>query len=422
MSGQPKSNLLDSFMPADAAPSGAVVKRALQAIRSHLGMEVAYLSQIVDDQSVFREVDAPGLESIIKPGDSYSLDDVYCRHILEGRLPELMPDTSAEPLAMSMPITQANSIGKHMSVPVRLPDGSTYGMFCCLGFAADHSLHARDLQMMRAFADLAAFEINRELEASKAAAEKEARIRTVIDAGQISTVYQLIWDIETRRPVGVECLSRFAAAPQRSPDRWFAEAAETGLGVLLEIAAIRIALKALNALPADAYLAVNASPQTILDSAFAAALEGLPADRIVLEITEHVDVDDYDLLLAALQPLRLRGVRIAIDDAGAGYSSLRHILHVQPDVIKLDSSLTRHINLDPARKALAAALIGFARETGSQIVAEGVETAAELSTLQALGAQKAQGYFLARPLALDDALSVFAASAVEPATDHVRVA
>lgn len=411
MSGPSKNSLLDTLVPAGADPSGVVVQRALQAIRSHLGMEVAYLSQFVDGQSVFREVDAPGLESIIKPGDSYSLDDVYCRHILEGRLPELMADTSAEPLAMSMPITKTNSIGKHMSVPVRLPDGSTYGMFCCLGFEADHSLQARDLQMMRAFADLAAFEISRELEASRAAAEKEARIRAVIDAGQISPVYQLIWDIETRLPVGVECLSRFTAAPQRSPDLWFAEATETGLGVLLELAAIRMALPALLSLPAHTYLAVNASPQTILDGAFAAVLDGLPAERIVLEITEHVDVEDYDLLLAALQPLRLRGVKIAIDDAGAGYSSLRHILHVQPDVIKLDSSLTRHINLDPARKALAAALIGFARETGSQIVAEGVETAAELSTLQALGAQKAQGFFLARPLALEDALAVFAASA-----------
>jgi EAL domain-containing protein (putative c-di-GMP-specific phosphodiesterase class I) len=261
--------------------------------------------------------------------------------------------------------------------------------------------------MMRAFADLAAFEIDREHEATKAANEREGRIRAVIGANQISIVYQPIWDIETRLPVGVECLSRFSATPSRSPDRWFAEAAETGLGILLELAAIRIALPALAVLPSHAYLAVNASPQTVLDSAFASALEGFPAERIVLELTEHANVEDYDELFAALQPLRERGVKIAIDDAGAGYSSLRHILYVRPDVIKLDISLTRNINLDPARKALAAALIGFAHETGSQIVAEGVETAAELATLQTLGADKAQGYWLSHPLPLSDVATIF---------------
>ena len=142
-----------------ATPQNGKVKRSLQAIRAHLGMEVAYVSEFVGNQTVFREVDAPGLEAMIKVGDSQSLDDVYCRHILEGRLPQLIADTSTEPLAMAMPITHAVPIGKHMSVPIRLPDGSVHGMFCCLGFKSDHSLRQRDLQMMRVFADLAAFEI-----------------------------------------------------------------------------------------------------------------------------------------------------------------------------------------------------------------------------------------------------------------------
>jgi len=144
---------------SQAAPQDGMVKRSLQAIRTHLDMEVAYVSEFVGDQIVFREVDAPGLEAMIKPGDSRSLDEVYCRHILEGRLPELIPDTSTEPLAMAMPITQAVPIGKHVSVPIRMQDGSVYGMFCCLGFKPDHSLHERDMQMMRVFAELAAFEL-----------------------------------------------------------------------------------------------------------------------------------------------------------------------------------------------------------------------------------------------------------------------
>lgn len=409
MSGPSGMDLLSGFSqpPREGAAEGDVVERALHAIRAHLGMEVAYVSQFVGDRAVFREVDAPGLDAMIKAGDSVSLDDVYCRHILEGRLPELIPDTADEPVALALPITGALPIGKHMSVPVRLPDGSIYGMFCCLGFAPDRSLHQRDLQMMRAFAELAGFEINRDLETTKAAEAKEARIRSVISEQQISIVYQPIWDVETHRPIGLECLSRFAAAPMRTPDLWFAEADEAGLGILLELAAIHIALSAFPALPENVYLAVNASPQTILSPDFLDVLKGFPPERMVLEITEHANVEDYDDLLAALAPLRACGVRLAIDDAGAGYSSLRHILHLQPDLIKLDMSLTRNISLDPARRALATALIGFARETGSRIIAEGVETAAELATLRNLGVEKVQGYFLGRPLPLEGALALF---------------
>jgi EAL domain-containing protein (putative c-di-GMP-specific phosphodiesterase class I) len=389
-----------------AASHDGLVKRSLQAIRAHLGMEVAYVSEFVGDRAVFREVDAPGLEAMVKVGDSHALDDVYCRHILEGRLPQLMADTSAEPLAAAMPITHAVPIGKHMSVPIRLPDGSLHGMFCCLGFKADRSLHERDLQMMRVFADLAAFEIAREREAAKAAREKRDRIRAVIEHNQISMVYQPIWNLDAEQPAGFECLARFSAAPPRSPDKWFTEAFETDLGVLLELTAIGIARIALASLPDEMYVAVNASPHTILSGELSEVLHGVPAERIVLEITEHAHVEDYDRLLDALQPLRARGARLAVDDAGAGYASLQHILQLQPDLIKLDMGLTRNIDLDPARRALAAALAAFARDTGAEIIAEGVETTSELETLRAIGIEKAQGYFLGRPMPFDDAVKL----------------
>jgi EAL domain-containing protein (putative c-di-GMP-specific phosphodiesterase class I) len=105
-----------------------------------------------------------------------------------------------------------------------------------------------------------------------------------------------------------------------------------------------------------------------------------------------------------LQPLRQCGLKLAVDDAGAGYSSLRHILNLRPDFIKLDVDLIRHIDLDPARRALASALIAFARDTSSNIIAEGVETVSEFATLQSLGVEQAQGYFLGRPMPLDKAL------------------
>jgi EAL domain-containing protein (putative c-di-GMP-specific phosphodiesterase class I) len=401
-----------------AGPQDGLVRRSLQAIRAHLGMEVAYVSEFVGNRSVFREVDAPGLEAMIKVGDSQSLDDVYCRHILEGRLPQLIADTASEPVAMAMPITHAVPIGKHMSVPIRLPDGSVHGMFCCLGFKADRSLHERDLQMMKVFADLAAFEIARARDAAKAAQEKEDRIRAVIEQNQISMVYQPIWNLDARQIVGFECLARFPAAPSRSPDKWFNEAFETNLGVLLEVTAIRVAQDALAALPPDLYLAVNASPRTILSGELPGVLATMPAQRLVLEITEHAHVEDYERLLEALRPLRLRGARLAVDDAGARYASLQHILQLRPELIKLDMGLTRNIDRDPARRALASALVAFARATGSEIIAEGVETEAELNALRGIGVEKAQGYFLARPMPFDAAVQL----AHQPVSPAARVA
>jgi EAL domain-containing protein (putative c-di-GMP-specific phosphodiesterase class I) len=402
----PLANMMRSAAAADESGSAAV-NRALKAVRSHLGMKVAYVSEFVDNRSVFRHVDAPGCDALIKVGDSYSLDDVYCRKILDGKIPELMPDTAAVPEAAMMPITSAVPVGAHMSVPIRLPDGSVYGMFCCLSFEPDRSLNGRDLQMMKVFADLTAFDINRDLEDGRVQDEKHARIQAVLERSQLAPVYQPIFSLGSNRPTGFECLTRFSAEPKRTPDLWFQEAAEAGLGLELEVAAARLALSALPALPPDVYLSVNASPQVIMCAAFTEMLAKWQSSRVVLEVTEHASVDDYADLMTALQPLRERGIRLAVDDAGAGYSSLRHILDLQPDMIKLDIALTRNIHLDPARRAMASALIQFALETHSEIVAEGIETAGELTTVRRLGVDKAQGYYLGRPLPLEKTLAMF---------------
>jgi EAL domain-containing protein (putative c-di-GMP-specific phosphodiesterase class I) len=130
--------------------------------------------------------------------------------------------------------------------------------------------------------------------------------------------------------------------------------------------------------------------------------------RLIVEITEHATVADYEKLHAALRPMREAGLRLAVDDAGAGYSSLRHILDMQPDFIKLDIGLTRNIDLDPARKALARALVGFAKDTGCRIIAEGVERQSELDALRSIGVTKVQGYLLGRPMTRTHALQLAA--------------
>jgi EAL domain-containing protein (putative c-di-GMP-specific phosphodiesterase class I) len=307
-----------------------------------------------------------------------------------------------------MPITRAIPIGSHVSVPIRLDDGSVYGMFCCLSPQTNSSLNVRDLQVMRAFADIAAGEIRRERQAGAEADAMRARLRSVIDDELFAIHFQPIWDFRHEAPVGFECLARFSAEPVRSPDKWFAEAAALGLGLELELAAIRSALAASAALPDSVYVAINAAAETILSPDLATALAGVDGRRIVLELTEHAAVSDYDGLVAAIASYRARGVSLAIDDAGAGYSGLQHIVRLKPDIIKLDMALTRNVDTDPARRALAAALIHFARETDCQILAEGIETDEERRTLKLLGVAKGQGYHLGRPMALAHAIALCA--------------
>lgn len=169
------------------------------------------------------------------------------------------------------------------------------------------------------------------------------------------------------------------------------------MGVELDLLAIRLALTQIGKVPAGARLSLNASPATLCTPQLLDVLADTPGDRLAIEITEHAPVDDYSALRAALGGLRSRGAQLMVDDAGAGFSSFRHILDLRPDVIKLDLSLTRDIDSDPLRRALAASLLAFADEIGAMIVAEGIETFGELSALRALGVHHGQGFLIARP-------------------------
>lgn len=380
------------------------VDKILRAVRCHLGMDVAFVAEFRAQDRVFRHVDAKSA-SPLQPGDVISLEQGYCQRVVDGRLPELIPDTSRVPDAMSLPDTRSIPIGAHLSVPIRLEDGSTYGTFCCFSFRPDHSLGPRDLQMMRVFAELVADQIDRHNAGSRAHAERAARIKAVLAERPPYIVYQPIYNLQTNRIAGFECLARFDAAPKRPPNEWFAEASEVGLGKELELEAARIALQGLQRLPAHMYVTINFSPGTIASGALLELVQGVDPARVVIEITEHVHIEDYAELLGQLALLRALGMRVAIDDAGAGYASMRHILHIRPDLIKLDISLTKNIDADSTRRALAAALIAFAGETRAKVVAEGVETAAELAALKRLGIYKAQGYFLSKPLSLTDTIA-----------------
>jgi len=230
------------------------------------------------------------------------------------------------------------------------------------------------------------------------------RLQQVLDEEQIGPVYQPIFELETQRVIAYEALSRFPGDPARGPDRWFAEAWEVGLGIPLELLAVRIAARALPRLPDGVNLSVNASPPTVFSGRFLDAF-GNSSNRIMVELTEHLHVDDYEGFTSKLGALRRAGGTVAIDDFGAGYANLRHILKVRPEWIKLDISLTERIDESPVAHALASALAAFAEEVGVRVIAEGIETEEELDALKEIGFRYGQGFYFGVPAPLDEALA-----------------
>jgi EAL domain-containing protein (putative c-di-GMP-specific phosphodiesterase class I) len=391
----------------------AGVGRVLKTVRKYLGMDVAFITQFREADRIFETVDAePGAP--LQAGFTMPLDEGYCLKVVRGEIPQVLPDTSQSPAAMAIPETAMVPIGSHLGVPIVLEGGEIYGTLCCFSYRPDPTLGERELKMLRAFAEVMAARISESRGIQKNRARRVGEIRNAIAGDAPRMVYQPVYRLSTGEIAGFECLSRFDMEPYQSPDKWFAMAQEVGLGRELELLAIEKALVALHRLPGGLFLGINSSPELIVSGALAAVLEGVDLSRFLLEITEHAVVADYERLVSALQPLRERGLRIAIDDAGAGYASMLHIVNLHPDLIKLDMSLTQHIDTDPRRRALARAMIAFAREIGSLICAEGVESEKELEMLRSLGVEKAQGYNLSKPLSLEDAMRLLDRQTLAP--------
>lgn len=248
--------------------------------------------------------------------------------------------------------------------------------------------------------DLDEFVVNVLRPGMAAALAARRRIERVIESQSVTMHCQPIVSLASGRLFGLEALARFPAPPRQAPDVWFAEAETAGLGVELQLTAAAEALSLTSQLPDGVFLAVNVGPDVISDPRLSALLQSAPGERIVLELTEHLSFENYPTLRRRLQDIRAVGVRLAIDDTGAGYASLGNIVNLAPDLIKLDRQFTRGIDLDPVRRALAGALVSFAADTGAEVIAEGIENADELATVRELGIRYGQGYFIARPAPL----------------------
>jgi EAL domain-containing protein (putative c-di-GMP-specific phosphodiesterase class I) len=241
-----------------------------------------------------------------------------------------------------------------------------------------------------------------------------ALIPSVLESGAFHAVFQPVYSLHDGALVSVEALTRFHPEPYRSPDKWFAAADHAGLGADLEIAAIRVAIAASEQLPDSVSLSINTSPATLADPRLHELVRAT-GRSLVVEVTEHAVINDYHLLEETLGQLREAGVLIAVDDAGAGFASLHHIVELAPDIIKLDISLTQDVTSSPTRRALGGALIDFVHRTGATLLVEGIEEADDLDVWVALGADAVQGYLVGRPGPLP-------AEAFNPAVPRARAA
>ncbi len=256
------------------------------------------------------------------------------------------------------------------------------------------------LPALAEFADLAGALIGRDVGDRTEVGRSREYVLDIIGHRAFQPVFQPIVEFGRSPIVGYEALTRFNDGTD--PEIVFAKAAAVGLGPELEIITLQAALAAAKALPRSAWLNLNTSPELILAGEPLSTLLGGSRRRLVLEVTEHTAIADYPAFRAAMAALG-PSVELAVDDAGAGFASLRHILELRPAFVKLDRSLVAGLESDYARHAMIAGLRHFARATGFRLIAEGIETDQELAILRALDIQLGQGFLLGRPLAVDDA-------------------
>ncbi|MFP5327264.1 MAG: EAL domain-containing protein, partial [Acidimicrobiia bacterium] len=305
---------MDPNLPslADAElETAAIVERLLRAVREHLDLEVAFVGEVGGGKRTYRFVDAADGALLVRPGDADPLEATYCGHVLAGRLPQFLLDPTQDPFAASLPMTSAGPVGTFLSVPIRFSGGEVYGTFCCFSREVKTSVGPGDLRALQMMAELAGEYIERVEIARRVQRSRRREVEAInADPMALEMVFQPITDLKTMRMVGVEALARFRGGLR--PDRVFAEADALGLGLELELVALRRGPAALDDLPGHVVLNVNVSPATMLSAGFRDALREVDGRRVVVEVTEHAAVDDYGALKAVAVSLADSGTQLAI--------------------------------------------------------------------------------------------------------------
>ncbi|MEX2324199.1 MAG: EAL domain-containing protein, partial [Nitriliruptoraceae bacterium] len=381
-----------------------LIATVLRLIRKRFGLDVSFVSQVHDGKRTFRFVDTHDGDAVVRAGESDPVEDSYCGYVLDGSLPQFLPDPAQHPVSAAMPATHGIPVGTHLSVPITFSDGAVYGTLCSFGYDVHDDLDERDIDVLHVLAGMIAGYVEDAEARRQAEAARASKLQSLQVGHDMLLVFQPIVELATRHVVGIEALSRFPTL-QSGPASVFDDAWRLGLGLDLELRAAEAALRCLNNLPKDRYLAINLAPATLASDQFlklAQTCRPQDRERIVVEITEHAVVEDYHELTQANRKLRDFGIRFAVDDVGTGYSGLDHMLRVEPDILKLDGALIAGIDGSPSKQAMVAALQTYAARIGTKMIAERVETPAEHDTLSILGIGHGQGYLYAKPAPFAD--------------------
>ena len=274
-------------------------------------------------------------------------------------------------------------------------NGITYGLLCAGTTSSIGSAGvARWLPSLTEFGTIAAALLVPELSERRERAGARAAITRLIDANDLTSFFHPVVRLGDMSVVGYEALTRFADGTP--PDRRFATADALGAGRELESAALTGAMRRAQRLPRGRWVSVNLSPSRLTEPEILGLLRQRHGRTLVIEVTERLAIDDYAAVRATLDRLAGR-IEVAVDDAGAGFASLRHILELRPRYVKLDMQLVRAVDADPARQALIAGMVYFARQTDCLLIAEGIETEAERLALRLLGVPFGQGFLFGQP-------------------------
>ncbi|MDB6062984.1 MAG: domain/GGDEF domain protein [Verrucomicrobiaceae bacterium] len=230
-------------------------------------------------------------------------------------------------------------------------------------------------------------------------------LQEIIRCNSLSSVFQPILDLRNATLFGYEALTRGPAnSIMHSPLNLFETANRHDMMAPLEFACSENSCKRFVQLGAEGKLFLNVSPISLLEKKYQQQMTdwvirkfGLSSERVVIELSEQYPLDDYVVMRSATAYFREMGFEIAIDDLGAGYAGLRAWSELRPDYVKVDRHFIEQINEDPIKREFLRSILDIAKEMDCKVVAEGIETAAQLSTVQAMGVHYGQGYFLGRP-------------------------
>jgi EAL domain-containing protein (putative c-di-GMP-specific phosphodiesterase class I) len=369
------------------------LNRVVELTLRQLGVDAVYIAELTGARAIYRGVAGDAASFGVVLDDGRPAEATYCGRLVAGGIPGVIFDATGDERVADLPVTREAPIGSFIGVPLRLSDGSLYGALCGVSHAPAPNLDDQDLRFMAMLGELITAELDER--------RREERLRSdllgLIEREDLRVAYQPIFDLHGEDCLGIEALARFPE-PFAGPEETLAAAERLGLSLELERLVARHAWSMLPLLGPGQFLALNVSPGALIELARRANLaEDLVLSQLVVEVTEHAIVECYEELHRELTPLRRRGLRIAVDDAGAGYASLRHVLELRPDFIKVDRSLIDGIAGDHARRAAVRAFLSIALDMGSRVIAEGVEQSADLLAVRELGLHAVQGYLLGRP-------------------------